>query len=194
MVDDEDGADQEKDDSNDIVETPKFIRDEYTNVERHNKGKSLSDGDVTVQKIEQKSGKNGGSNNPNRDTEISGAQSLTPLSSYVQTQTIATTHVQNVSQHLDHPHPLVDPNNLGQQISHGLHKSLHHLLEATGVKCVDSMGTLCDMEAFSKIDCKDTQSNQDYGPKKYYHPLYAHGVCRWPGCELPLEDMATFVK
>ncbi|XP_018795509.1 PREDICTED: uncharacterized protein LOC108972984 isoform X3 [Bactrocera latifrons] len=31
-------------------------------------------------------------------------------------------------------------------------------------------------------------------PKKYYHPLYAHGICRWPGCELTLNDFVAFVK
>lgn len=31
-------------------------------------------------------------------------------------------------------------------------------------------------------------------PKKYYHPLYAHGICRWPGCELALNDFVAFVK
>lgn len=30
--------------------------------------------------------------------------------------------------------------------------------------------------------------------RKYYHPLFAHGICRWPGCEVDLEDIASFVK
>lgn len=35
---------------------------------------------------------------------------------------------------------------------------------------------------------------ENFNTKKYYHPLYAHGVCRWPSCELALEDVASFVK
>lgn len=26
------------------------------------------------------------------------------------------------------------------------------------------------------------------------HPLYEHNVCKWPGCELMLGDLATFIK
>lgn len=26
------------------------------------------------------------------------------------------------------------------------------------------------------------------------HPLYGHGVCKWPGCETPCEELAAFLK
>lgn len=26
------------------------------------------------------------------------------------------------------------------------------------------------------------------------HPLYEHNVCKWPGCELMLGELATFIK
>ena len=26
------------------------------------------------------------------------------------------------------------------------------------------------------------------------HPLYGHGVCKWPGCETPAEDLVSFLK
>lgn len=26
------------------------------------------------------------------------------------------------------------------------------------------------------------------------HPLYAHGVCKWPGCEAVFEDFHSFLK
>ncbi|XP_050339817.1 putative uncharacterized protein DDB_G0282133 isoform X1 [Bactrocera neohumeralis] len=52
-------------------------------------------------------------------------------------------------------------------------------------------------------DTNATEASQDTNvnsnkhtnsPKKYYHPLYAHGICRWPGCELALNDFVSFVK
>ncbi|XP_023159043.1 homeobox protein 5-like, partial [Ceratitis capitata] len=36
--------------------------------------------------------------------------------------------------------------------------------------------------------------NNILSAKKYYHPLYTHGICRWPGCELALNDFTAFVK
>jgi len=26
------------------------------------------------------------------------------------------------------------------------------------------------------------------------HPLYGHGVCKWPGCESVCDDFASFLK
>jgi len=26
------------------------------------------------------------------------------------------------------------------------------------------------------------------------HPLYGHGVCKWPGCEVVCEDFPAFLK
>ena len=26
------------------------------------------------------------------------------------------------------------------------------------------------------------------------HPLYGHGVCKWPGCEAVCEDFQSFLK
>ncbi|XP_054091635.1 putative uncharacterized protein DDB_G0282133 isoform X2 [Zeugodacus cucurbitae] len=40
----------------------------------------------------------------------------------------------------------------------------------------------------------DSGTKSTYSPKMYYHPLYAHGICRWPGCELALNDFVAFVK
>lgn len=50
------------------------------------------------------------------------------------------------------------------------------------IHCVDYNGT------------NAKSNNNIYSPKKYYHPLYAHGICRWPGCELALNDFVAFVK
>ncbi|XP_033148941.1 forkhead box protein P1 [Drosophila busckii] len=36
--------------------------------------------------------------------------------------------------------------------------------------------------------------NDVFAIRKYYHPLFAHGICRWPGCEMDLEDIGSFVK
>ncbi|XP_036334929.1 uncharacterized protein LOC118745560 isoform X2 [Rhagoletis pomonella] len=33
-----------------------------------------------------------------------------------------------------------------------------------------------------------------YSQNKYYHPLFAQGICHWPGCELALNDFTAFVK
>ncbi|KAM7341287.1 forkhead box transcription factor P [Cochliomyia hominivorax] len=137
-----------------------------------------------------------------KENNITPARSPTstpqPLAAYVDTQKIATTHVQNITQHL-HQHHLVK--DLEQQILQGQHINVNNLLDVAGSICAGPIGALCDMSVFSKLDCsllgdiKDhSPNNQDFLAKKYYHPLYAHGVCRWPGCELPLEDMSTFVK
>lgn len=121
-----------------------------------------------------------------------------PLAAIVETNTIATPNVKNVSHHLSQRHSF---NDFGEKILHGQQLNVHNLLDVAGSICAGPMGALCDMTAFSKFDCspfgdlKDhTLNNQDFLTKKYYHPLYAHGVCRWPGCELPLDDMASFVK
>uniref|UniRef100_B3NZL8 GG17338 n=1 Tax=Drosophila erecta TaxID=7220 RepID=B3NZL8_DROER len=36
--------------------------------------------------------------------------------------------------------------------------------------------------------------HDEFAMRKYYHPLFAHGICRWPGCEMDLEDITSFVK
>ncbi|XP_030559717.1 forkhead box protein P1 isoform X2 [Drosophila novamexicana] len=38
------------------------------------------------------------------------------------------------------------------------------------------------------------QIHDVFAIRKYYHPLFAHGICRWPGCEVDLEDISSFVK
>ncbi|TMW45318.1 hypothetical protein DOY81_009602, partial [Sarcophaga bullata] len=163
--------------------------------------------------------------NPNRDCNIRGAEEekerddLSPhlkfltsalptlpsqaaLTTFVETETIATatTQVQSgVNQHRSHQQFIT---NVGQQILSGQQIRVQNILDVAGSPCAaESMGALCDMAAYSKMDCsphdsdhKDqVQNSTDFVTKKYYHPLYAHGVCRWPGCELPLKDMATFV-
>lgn len=30
--------------------------------------------------------------------------------------------------------------------------------------------------------------------ERHFSPLYVHGMCRWPSCEVVLNDMANFVK
>ncbi|XP_030379927.1 forkhead box protein P1 [Scaptodrosophila lebanonensis] len=36
--------------------------------------------------------------------------------------------------------------------------------------------------------------HEEFAVRKYYHPLFAHGICRWPGCEMDLENIASFVR
>lgn len=94
-------------------------------------------------------------------------------------------------------------NHVGKQILSEEQTGVQNILDVgANLYVAEPKGALCDMAAYSKIDCSPHDSNHkdeaktstDFLTKKYYHPLYAHGVCRWPGCELPLEDMATFVK
>nr|XP_036219485.1 putative uncharacterized protein DDB_G0282133 isoform X1 [Bactrocera oleae]XP_036219486.1 putative uncharacterized protein DDB_G0282133 isoform X1 [Bactrocera oleae]XP_036219487.1 putative uncharacterized protein DDB_G0282133 isoform X1 [Bactrocera oleae]XP_036219488.1 putative uncharacterized protein DDB_G0282133 isoform X1 [Bactrocera oleae]XP_036219489.1 putative uncharacterized protein DDB_G0282133 isoform X1 [Bactrocera oleae]XP_036219490.1 putative uncharacterized protein DDB_G0282133 len=57
--------------------------------------------------------------------------------------------------------------------------------------CINYNGT----NATTASHATNANSNKNtYSPKKYYHPLYAHGICRWPGCELTLNDFVAFVK
>ncbi|XP_041449621.1 uncharacterized protein LOC111075397 isoform X12 [Drosophila obscura] len=57
-----------------------------------------------------------------------------------------------------------------------------------------------DSERFLRSKEKEVCSNEndyvhdEFTMRKYYHPLFAHGVCRWPGCEMDLEDITSFVK
>ncbi|XP_046865977.1 forkhead box protein P1 isoform X1 [Drosophila willistoni] len=39
-----------------------------------------------------------------------------------------------------------------------------------------------------------THMHDEFAMRKFYHPLFAHNVCRWPGCEMDLEDITAFVK
>ncbi|KAH8242649.1 hypothetical protein KR032_000860 [Drosophila birchii] len=57
-----------------------------------------------------------------------------------------------------------------------------------------------DAERFLRSKDNEVCSNDysymhdEFAMRKYYHPLFAHGICRWPGCEIDLEDIASFVK
>ncbi|XP_001965926.3 forkhead box protein P1 isoform X2 [Drosophila ananassae] len=57
-----------------------------------------------------------------------------------------------------------------------------------------------DAERFLRSKDNDACSNDynymhdEFAMRKYYHPLFAHGICRWPGCEMDLEDITSFVK
>ncbi|KAF7642214.1 hypothetical protein LDENG_00261980 [Lucifuga dentata] len=31
-------------------------------------------------------------------------------------------------------------------------------------------------------------------PSPHSHPLYGHGVCKWPGCEAVFDDFHSFLK
>ncbi|XP_034486248.1 forkhead box protein P1 [Drosophila innubila] len=59
---------------------------------------------------------------------------------------------------------------------------------------------LSDTEKLLRSKENDMYSNEYnhihdvFAVRKYYHPLFAHGICRWPGCEMDLEDIASFVK
>ncbi|XP_032593352.2 forkhead box protein P1 [Drosophila grimshawi] len=59
---------------------------------------------------------------------------------------------------------------------------------------------LSDAEKLLRSKESDMYSNEYnhihdvFAIRKYYHPLFAHGICRWPGCEMDLEDIASFVK
>ncbi|XP_067613865.1 forkhead box protein P1-B-like isoform X2 [Eurosta solidaginis] len=51
----------------------------------------------------------------------------------------------------------------------------------------------CNESNFSAKSYVDRKKSTD-SPKRYYHPLYAHGICGWPGCEIDVNDFAIFVK
>ncbi|XP_016975716.1 forkhead box protein P1 isoform X1 [Drosophila rhopaloa] len=57
-----------------------------------------------------------------------------------------------------------------------------------------------DAERFLRSKDNEVCSNDfsymhdEFAMRKYYHPLFAHGICRWPGCEMDLEDITSFVK
>lgn len=34
----------------------------------------------------------------------------------------------------------------------------------------------------------------DVSCDKIQHPLYGHGVCKWPGCEAVCDEYAAFLK
>ena len=36
--------------------------------------------------------------------------------------------------------------------------------------------------------------NPHSGSKNPSHPLFHFGVCRWPGCESPCEELAVFIE
>ena len=36
--------------------------------------------------------------------------------------------------------------------------------------------------------------NSHSGSKNASHPLFHFGVCRWPGCESPCEELAVFIE
>ncbi|KAL5275557.1 FOXP4 family protein [Megaselia abdita] len=50
-------------------------------------------------------------------------------------------------------------------------------------------------------DPSESRENDVFDPpdeytalERHFSPLYAHGMCRWPSCEVVLNDMANFVK
>lgn len=42
------------------------------------------------------------------------------------------------------------------------------------------------------LDVKDVNVNIPMSASA--HPLYGHGVCKWPGCETPADDLVSFLK
>lgn len=72
-----------------------------------------------------------------------------------------------------------------------------HLGGGPGIGCMAGLGGFIDAIGNINASGHGSSRNQfidEYNTKKYYHPLYAHGVCRWPGCELVLDDVGSFVK
>uniref|UniRef100_A0A8C4T6Q7 FOXP coiled-coil domain-containing protein n=1 Tax=Erpetoichthys calabaricus TaxID=27687 RepID=A0A8C4T6Q7_ERPCA len=43
----------------------------------------------------------------------------------------------------------------------------------------------------SQMQKREQTCNEDY---QQSHPLYCHGVCKWPGCEAVFEDFQSFIK
>lgn len=82
-----------------------------------------------------------------------------------------------------------------QQLQHP-HQDGNHL-GGSSVGCMVGLGGIIDAIGHMGAGGNPAQRNHlidEYNTKKYYHPLYAHGVCRWPGCELVLDDVASFIK
>ncbi|XP_059609679.1 forkhead box protein P1 isoform X3 [Phlebotomus argentipes] len=53
-----------------------------------------------------------------------------------------------------------------------------HLLNSIYINRREELGNVQDERAEEKTD----------------HPLYGHGMCKWPGCEVIFDDMTTFTK
>lgn len=41
---------------------------------------------------------------------------------------------------------------------------------------------------------QDGTGNPAGGAMDKVHPLYGHGVCKWPGCEIICDDLQAFIK
>lgn len=44
---------------------------------------------------------------------------------------------------------------------------------------------------FSFLFLSSSLSHEEHS---HSHPLYGHGVCKWPGCEAVCEDFQSFLK
>ncbi|XP_055857932.1 uncharacterized protein LOC129920585 isoform X2 [Episyrphus balteatus] len=104
------------------------------------------------------------------------------LSSDIITSRFVASPLQQQQQHQQqHQHPHADANHLG----------------GGSVGCMAGLGGIIDAIGNMGASGNPAPRNHlidDYNTKKYYHPLYVHGVCRWPGCELVLDDVASFIK
>uniref|UniRef100_A0A1B0G8V3 Uncharacterized protein n=1 Tax=Glossina morsitans morsitans TaxID=37546 RepID=A0A1B0G8V3_GLOMM len=126
---------------------------------------------------------------------------------FTQTYTSGNTTEQRQNVHQEHER-LNTTNRIGLETSPYINTNFSSLLDALG-------GSYCG-QASQKISAGNSNGNANFSAglnedkfsiihnapvnshefltKKYYHPLFAHGVCRWPGCELGLQDINAFVK
>uniref|UniRef100_A0A1B0BVI7 Uncharacterized protein n=1 Tax=Glossina palpalis gambiensis TaxID=67801 RepID=A0A1B0BVI7_9MUSC len=126
---------------------------------------------------------------------------------FTQTYTSGNSPEQRQNAHQEHER-LNTTNRLGIETSPYINTNFSSLLDVLG-------GSYCG-QASQKISAGNGNGNSNFSAglnedkfsiihnapvnshefltKKYYHPLFAHGVCRWPGCELGLQDINAFVK
>uniref|UniRef100_A0A1A9WYF0 Uncharacterized protein n=1 Tax=Glossina brevipalpis TaxID=37001 RepID=A0A1A9WYF0_9MUSC len=144
-------------------------------------------------------------------TQISSGQlQLPPLSRYIQQQQqqnlppdLTQTYTlcnnqdqrQNNQQQHEHEESNTSSNRIGNEMSSFINTNFSSLLDAVGGSNYGGNanfgGRLSD-DKFSVMH-NAAVNTHEFLTKKYYHPLFAHGVCRWPGCELDLEDINGFL-
>lgn len=66
--------------------------------------------------------------------------------------------------------------------------SVEFTWEGSGACCVCG-GRVADLPASPLLSCSLPHEEPPHS-----HPLYGHGVCKWPGCEAVCEDFPSFLK
>lgn len=69
----------------------------------------------------------------------------------------------------------------------------------TGHTAVVRVGCLCSTVAVLNLTRVSPSVNFSprptlEEPSPHSHPLYGHGVCKWPGCEAVFDDFHSFLK